>query len=100
MFILPIEVGALNPKGAPVIDVVAVPVFKGALEKLKAGAACDVDPKPNPPVEDAILVPIWKPPVCWGAVVVPNENGAALLVKVAGPEPKENEEFEGAGLKY
>jgi hypothetical protein len=32
--------------------------------------------------------------------VVPNEKGAALLVKVAGPEPKENEEFEGAGLKH
>jgi hypothetical protein len=36
---------------------VAVPVFRGALEKLKAGA-CDVDPKPKPPVEDALLVPI------------------------------------------
>jgi hypothetical protein len=32
--------------------------------------------------------------------VVPNEKGAALLVKVAGPDPKENEEFEGAGLKH
>ena len=32
--------------------------------------------------------------------MVPNENGAALLVKVAGTEPNENEEFEGAGLEY
>ncbi len=32
--------------------------------------------------------------------MVPNEKGAALLVKVAGPDPKEKEEFEGAGLKY
>ena len=44
-----------NPKGAPAVDVVAVPVFKGALEKLKAGVACVAVPKPK---VGGLLVPI------------------------------------------
>lgn len=42
----------------------AVAVFEGTLEKLKACVACGVDPKPKLPAEDVLVAPNWKPPAC------------------------------------
>lgn len=85
------------PNEVPPKDVVVVPVFSGALEKLNAGVACVEAPKPNVLVELALLCPDWNPPA-WGNDV-PKENGAAVAVEVAGAAPKEKEEVEAAGLE-